>query len=425
MTTEQIIATIIFIITYLFIVLFHNLKSFIIWGGILLLFISGIVKIARIPLYIDWNVMGIFWGTLVVAELFIKSKMPARLAYIFLKRGGSVVYSIIVLSALSGIVSAFVENVATVMIIAPIAFEIARRLKISPVPYIITIALSSNLQGSATLVGDPPSMILASEMHMNFNDFFFYKGKPSLFFAVELGAFVSLFVIYIIYRNKKEKIEKPEPQDVKSYFPTVLLILMILLLAIGNFLPFKFDFYIGTVCVLTGVIGWFWSIFRKDIEDFSLLRDTDWHTFFFLMGVFVMVGAMEDVKIFELLAHTIGNLVTGGVLFAFILLIVVSVIVSAFVDNIPYFTAMVKVIKIMAFKFNLPITPLMFGTVLGSTIGGNITPIGASANIVGTGFLKKKGYKVNFWNFVKVGFIFTVSSLTVSALFVWIFFRKG
>ena len=368
--------------------------------------------------------MGIFWGTLIIAELFIRSQMPAKLSYIFLKKGGSVVYSILVLAALSGIVSAFVENVATVLIIAPIAFEIAKRLKISPIPYIITIAISSNLQGTATLVGDPPSMILASEMKMTFNDFFFYKGLPSLFFAVELGAIVSLIVIYFIYRNKKEKIKEIKRQKIKSYFPTILLILMIVLLAMSNIIPFQFEYYIGTVCTITGIIGLIWSKVKRDINSFSFLKDSDWSTFFFLMGVFVMVGIMQDIKLFDLLAYSIGNFVKGGILFAFILLIFISMLVSAFVDNIPYFTAMVKVIKIMGLKFGLPIVPLMFGTVLGTTIGGNITPIGASANIVGMGLLKKKGYKVNFWEFVKIGFIFTISALTISALFVWIFFRN-
>ena len=174
MTQPQIICLIIFIIIYVLIIIFHKFKSVVAWAGVGLLVILGIMPAVKLLYYINWNILGIFWGSLVIAELFIYSKIPAYIAEAIIERSKNLVWAIIWLSAFSGIISAFVENVATVLIVAPIAFEVSRKLKVSPVPFILGICLSSNLQGTATLVGDPPSMILASATRMTFNDFFFF-----------------------------------------------------------------------------------------------------------------------------------------------------------------------------------------------------------------------------------------------------------
>ena len=202
MTSDQIVCLAIFIVTYVAIIAFHRYKFLIAWVGVGFMLLFGILAPIKILHYVNWNILGIFWGSLVVAELFIYSRIPAYIAESIIDRSKNLVWAIIWLSAFSGIISAFVENVATVLIVAPIAFEVSRKLKVSPVPFILGICLSSNLQGTATLVGDPPSMILASATRMTFNDFFVFQGKPSLFFAVELAAIVSLVVIYFLNRHE-------------------------------------------------------------------------------------------------------------------------------------------------------------------------------------------------------------------------------
>ncbi len=421
MATQQIICLAVFIITYAAIIGFHRYKFLIAWAGVGLILLFGILAPARIIHHINWNILGIFWGSLVVAEVFIYSRIPAYLAEIIIDRSRNLVWAIIWLSAFSGVISAFVENVATVLIVAPIAFEVSRKLKVSPVPFILGICLSSNLQGTATLVGDPPSMILASYTRMTFNDFFFFQGRPSLFFAVEFAAVVSLIVLYYLNRKHRQHIAPILPEKIVSVFPGLLLVGLILALAIASFSEGFMDYLGGLVCIAFGLIGMIWSYFSKKVKTFHVLRDMDWETLFFLAAIFVIIGSLSETETTSFLAATIGKLTSGNLLVTYAVLVVFSVIISAFVDNVPYFTAMAGIIPMLASSYGYPVYLLLFGTIIGTTVGGNITPIGASANIVAVGLLKKQGYEINFKEFARVGLPFTFFAVIASALFIWIF----
>lgn len=421
MTNQQLLCTLIFVIVYVLVVIFHRHKSIIAWGGVLCLVILGILTPFKLLQHINWNILGIFWGSLVIAELFIHSKIPAFIAEAIIDKSKNLVWAIIWLSAFSGIISAFVENVATVMIVAPIAFEVSRKLKTSPVPFILGICLSSNLQGTATLVGDPPSMILASATRMTFNDFFFFHGKPSLFFVVEFAAIVSLIVIYLLYRTRKEKIKVIQMERIVSLVPGFLLIILILGLAVGSFMKTFMSYLGGLICVIIGVAGIIWSLFTKKIKTFHVLKDTDWETFLFLAAIFALIGSLTETKTTMMLATLIGNVTSGNLFTTYILLVFLSVFISAFVDNVPYFAAMVGVVTSLAANFDFPLYLLLFGTIIGTTVGGNITPIGAAANIVGVGLLKKNGHVVNFLDFIKVGLPFTLAAVSAAIIFIWLF----
>jgi Na+/H+ antiporter NhaD/arsenite permease-like protein len=421
MTSEQLVCLAIFIITYMAIIAFHRYKFVIAWVGVGLILLFGILAPAKILHHINWNILGIFWGSLVVAEVFIYSRIPAYIAEIIIDRSKNLVWAIIWLSAFSGVISAFVENVATVLIVAPIAFEVSRKLKVSPVPFILGICLSSNLQGTATLVGDPPSMILASYTRMTFNDFFFFQGRPGLFFAVEFAAVISLIVLYYINRKHREPIEPITPERIVSIFPGLLLVGLILALAIASFSAGFMDYLGGLVCVIFGVIGIVWSFFSTKVKTFHVLRDMDWETLFFLAAIFVIIGSLTETKTTAFLAATVGKLTSGNLLMTFVILVFFSVIISAFVDNVPYFTAMAGIIPMLASSYGYPVYLLLFGTIIGTTVGGNITPIGASANIVAVGLLKKQGNEISFFNFARVGLPFTIFAVIAGALFVWFF----
>lgn len=421
MSTEQIICLLIFLVTYLAIVAFHKYKFIIAWVGVGFILLFGILSPLELLHHINWNILGIFWGSLVVAELFIHSRIPAYIAEIIIDRSKNLVWAIIWLSAFSGVISAFVENVATVLIVAPIAFEVSRKLKVSPIPFILGICLSSNLQGTATLVGDPPSMILASYTRMTFNDFFFFNGRPSLFFAVEFAAVISLAVLYFLYRRHKEPIQPIMPEKIVSIFPGFLLVGLILALATASFFGGFMDYVGGLVCLFFGAIGIVWSYFTSKVKTFHALRDMDWETLFFLAAIFGIVGSLTETETTSFLAHAVGKLTSGNLLVTYVVLVVFSVCVSAFVDNVPYFTALAGIIPMLASTYGYPVHLLLFGTIIGTTVGGNITPIGASANIVGTGLLKKQGYDIAFSDFVKVGLPFTLFAVAAGALFIWIF----
>lgn len=421
MSQAQIVCLITFLVVYVMIIMFHRHKSIIAWAGVGVMLLIGIMPAVKLLHYINWNILGIFWGSLVVAELFIYSRIPAYIAESIIDRSKNLVWAIIWLSAFSGIISAFVENVATVLIVAPIAFEVSRKLDVSPVPFILGICLSSNLQGTATLVGDPPSMILASATRMTFNDFFVFQGRPSLFFAVEFAAIVSLVVIYFLNRHHKESIQVTKVEKIVSLFPGILLIALITGLAIGSFMPGFMDYLGGTICVVLGLIGIIWSLFSKKIKTYHVIRDTDWETFFFLAAIFALVGSLTFTGATHKLAELVGQLTSGNILATYVLLVAFSVFISAFVDNVPYFAAMVGVVTTLAASHDYPVYLLLFGTIIGTTVGGNITPIGAAANIVGVGLLKKNGHDIGFIDFAKVGLPFTLAAVTAGAVFIWIF----
>jgi len=214
----KIISLIIFVVSYVLFIFFTHKKTLIAVLGSVFLILSGAISFKQAFFAVNWNVMGIFVGTLVVADIFMKSRVPAYIAEIIVDKATIRTVAILFICALTGFISAFVENVATVLIVAPIALSLAKKLKISPVHMMIAIAISSNLQGAATLIGDPPSMLLAGFAKMNFTDFFFYHGKPSIFFAVQIGTVVSFFILYAVFRSHRQKVELIEVEKVKSGF---------------------------------------------------------------------------------------------------------------------------------------------------------------------------------------------------------------
>ncbi|MCM8807740.1 MAG: SLC13 family permease, partial [Candidatus Omnitrophica bacterium] len=323
----------------------------------------------------------------------------------------------------------FVENVATIMIMAPVALEFTRKYKINPVPLFVGMAISSNLQGCATMVGDSPSIILAMESNLNFNDFFYmpgYKlglnsGRPGIFFFVEFSAILGLIILYLFFRKEKEiHQEFEEKHKIKSYFPTILLFLTLISLAITSFFQNKFPYFPAIICFSYGFSGILW-LFIKKAEKISI-KEIDWESFFLLIGIFILVGSLKKVGFIEDIAKFL--LKTGKEEFKIFLMIVwISVFISAFVDNIPYTMAMISGIKILCKNLNTNPYVFLFGLLIGTCVGGNITPIGASCNVVGIGILKKNGYKVNFLDFVKIGFPFSVITVSSATFLLWFVYR--
>jgi Na+/H+ antiporter NhaD/arsenite permease-like protein len=267
-------------------------------------------------------------------------------------------------------------------------------------------------------------MILAANTGMTFNDFFIFQGKPSLFFAVQIGAIASLLILYLILRKQNQPISQVEPEKIVSIFPGILLGLLIIALIIASFLRKGFGNFGGLVCIGFALIAIIFSAVSKKIKTYSVLKDADWGTLVFLAGIFCLVGALKDTGIVNLLANWVGQFTSGNLLITYVVLVLFSVVISGFVDNIPYFAAVAGIIGPLAQSFGYPLYLLLFGTILGTTVGGNITPIGASANIVAVGLLRRRGYKLSFWDFVKIGLPFTLAAVAASCLFIWFLWQR-
>jgi len=414
---------IIFIAVYLYLIFFKRNRGLGVWVGILLLWVGGMVGVKMMIKEINWNVLGIFAGTLIIAELFIRSRAPARLTDSLVKRSKTVGMAVLWICILTSFISAFVENVATVLIVAPLALQLAKRMKTSPVPFLIGIAISSNLQGTATLIGDPPSMILAGYERMTFNDFFFYQGRPSIFFAVELGAITSMFFLYLFYRRNRGRVTPIAIEKVKSWVPTILLISMVATLALSSVLDPGFTYLGGIVCLSFGGVGLVWQWIKERDESKEVMKGYDWETTLFLAGIFVLVGALKEAGVITEMANLMRSFIGPSPFWSFTVIVWLSVLFSAFIDNVPYITAMIPVSHLLADSLSLPPTLFVFGLLIGSCLGGNITPIGASANITAMGIARKRGYQVRFIDFARLGLPFTILATLSGYLFIWFVWR--
>lgn len=418
------IAILFFIASYLFFVFLPKIRTQVALVSAALLVLSGTISLKSAFFAVNWNVMGIFVGTLAVADIFLESRMPAFIAEAIVDKAKNTCRAILSICVLTGFISAFVENVATVLIVAPIAFSLAEKLKINPTKMLIAIAVSSNLQGTATLIGDPPSMLLGGFARMNFGDFFFYRGRPSIFFAVELGALASFFALYYIFRKHREKAAFLPTEKIRSWVPTVILISLVVILALSSFFDTGFSYAAGVICVIFGAISFLWDKSSNRTPIIQSLKKLDWETTFFLIGVFILVGSITRTGWIEIISASLSGFVGKNIFLGYTLIVFISMILSAFIDNVPFLAAMLPVAIAMSAKLRINPSLFLFGLLIGASLGGNITPIGASANIVACGLLKKRGHQVSFWEFMKIGVPFTIVATAAAYLFVWFVWKS-
>ncbi len=418
---------ILFFITYFGIVFKRDKANIFVYGCVFLFIILKAINFQDIFYSINYNVLGIFLGTSILSFLFTNSKIPAYIVSKIEQKNLSVGMIYLLICIITSFISSFIENVATILIMAPVAFEFTKKNNLNPIPLFVGMAVSSNLQGCATMIGDSPSIILAMESNMNFLDFFYMPGKklglsngrPGLFFFVQFGAIFSYFVLYLFFRKEKGKIKfKNEEYKIKTYIPTFSIILMIITLAITSFFQDKFSFFPACVCLFYGLTTLF--IYLKKFKDEKIsIKHIDWDSFFLLIGIFILVGTLKKYGFIEMIADFLLKIGGKNPFILFNLIVWISVFISAFVDNIPYTMAMISGIQILCTKLSLNPYLFLFGLLLGTCVGGNITPIAASCNVVGVGILKKNGYKVKFSDFVKIGLPFTIIAVFGSTLLLY------
>lgn len=422
----MIAAIIVFVITYVLMLIFGKYRPYIALASGVVFIVSGMLPVADVFDAIDFNVLLMIAGTMGLVALFIDSKMPALLADLVMERVPNVQMAAVALSLFAGVISAFVDNVATVLMVAPVALEICRKLKTNPVPFIIGVAVSSNLQGAATLVGDTTAIMLGSELGMSFMDFFWYQGKPSIFFAVELGAVISALILGYLFRKEKSPIEKNGQRTVVTdYVPTVLLVGIVVLLAAVSFAPESWnlpDEINGISCFALMIVGILYNLFRKKTLKAVTepLGAIDFETLGLLLGLFLMIGGIRHEGVIDAAAELLAKAGGDNLFLLYTVIVWASVAISAFIDNIPYVATMLPVLGGLANNLGVDPTPLYFGLLSGATLGGNCTPIGASANITGIGILRKEGYEVKNKDFFRIGIPFTLAAIIPAYIYIWL-----
>lgn len=419
------IALALFAVTYVLMLIFSKYRPYIALASGLVFIVSGMLPLDSVLESIDFNVILMIAGTMGIVALFIESKMPELLADIIMEKVPNVMWAAVAMSLFAGIISAFIDNVATVLMIAPVALEICKKLGTNPVPFIIGIAVSSNLQGAATLVGDTTAIMLGSALDMSFIDFFWYKGKPGMFFVVEIGAILSAIILAFIFRKEKAPIPKmKERTKVTDFVPTALLLGIIVLLIGASFIPNKPSITNGLICCSLLVIGLIYNLIRKKKLSAvtNPVKEIDFQTIGLLLGLFLMIGGISEMGVIDAMAGLLAKAGGGNVFLLYTVIVWGSVLISAFIDNIPYVATMIPVISGIAATLGIDPTVLYFGLLSGATLGGNCTPIGASANITGIGILRKEGYTVKNSDFFKIGIPFTLAAIIPAYIYLWFVF---
>lgn len=418
-------ALVLFIITYVLMLSLPKYRYLVALTSAIIFVVIGILPIKKVFPAIDFNVILMIAGTMGTVSLFIESKMPALLSDLLIRKVPNVCFAIVVLSFFAGIISAFVDNVATVLMVAPVGLAIAKRVKISPVPVLISIAVSSNLQGAATLVGDTTSILLGNYAKMDFLDFFFMNGKPGIFWAVELGAVATLLVLVMLFRKEKQPVTVLEMTKVTDFVPTILLCGTVVSLIFASFIPQKPAITNGIICVGFFLVGILWSYIKNHNFNSAIkaLKEIDYQTLLLLIGLFVVIAGITEAGVINKISEYFVLIAGDNVFIVYTLLVFASVIFSAFIDNIPYVATMLPVVSSIAAMMNEEPYLLYFGLLIGATLGGNLTPIGASANITAIGILRKDGYEVKTKDFMRIGVPFTLMAVWIGYVFIWVVYH--
>lgn len=457
MSTITIVALIIFAATYLLMMTFQKIRPHIVVTSAVLFVALGAIATFSPNLFgegffatgsgtfsysfmdalkeIDWNVIMMIAGTMGTVYLFIESKMPQLMSDVLISKMPNVKWVIVSVSLFAGIVSAFVDNVATVLMIAPVALAFCKKLNISPVPSIICIAVSSNLQGAATLVGDTTSILLGKAANLDFSDFFVDNGKPGMFWVVEAGAVVSALIILFMFRKENDKIKFDSRTVVEDKFPTFLLVGTVVALIAVSFIPYKDSaepgqlykpaITNGIICIAFFLVGVIRELFIKKNKDIvkNAFKEIDYYTIILLTGLFIVIGGIKSAGVIDVIGNAIASLGSGSPFLVYTIIVWMSVILSAFIDNIPYTATMLSIVPVIAVDMGMDPKLLYYGLLCGATLGGNLTPIGASANIAGIGILRKDGHEVKTTTFMKYGVPFTLSAVITGYLLIWFIWK--
>ena len=421
----KIFTLIVFIAVYVIMIGFPKFRVYAAAGAAVLYLIAGVVPIGSLIEVLNFNVLFMITGMMLTVFFFIESQMPMKIADFLLDKSKNLMMVTIFLSLFAGVISAFIDNVATVLMVAPVALAIAKKRNVSPVAMVISIAVSSNLQGAATLVGDTTSILLGAYAKMTFTDFFFMQGRPGIFWAVELGALATIPIMLFLLRDMKEPVSAEEKTVVEDYFPLWMLLLTIITLIVASFFRNRPEMTNGIVCMGFGIACMIHSRIREGNAGSvrACLADVDYMTILLLASLFIVVAGVTEAGIIDDMAEMLVKVGGGNLFLLYTLIVWASVGISAFVDNIPYVTAMLPVIAGVSARMGISPNLLFFGLLTGSTLGGNITPIGASANITGIGILRKNGYEVPAKTFMRISVPFTLAAVTVGYVFLWVFWR--
>ena len=419
MTTEVWVAAAIFVVAYLLIALERFDRTLVALLGGLLVIAIGLIDQHTAFEAIDLNVIFLLAGMMIIASIVARTGLFDWLALrsVRLARGRPLPL-LLILSLVTAVLSAFLDNVTTVVLMVPITLSVARRLGVSPVPYLISQILASNIGGTATLIGDPPNILIGSAAGLDFAAFILNLGPVAI---LVFAAFTVLMWVFFRHSlatpdaTREAAVEATEESAITNR-PLLVKSLVVVALTLLGFLAHQ---ALGLEAATVALLGATVLMLIASIDPHDVLREVEWKTLFFFVGLFVLVEAVVAVGIVGGIAEWLASSVGGHVGVASVSLLWFSALASAVIDNIPYTATAIPIVSRLV-EAGLPADPLWWSLALGACFGGNLTLVGASANIVVVNTAAREGYEIGFWQFLRYGAAVTLVSLVIATAYVWI-----
>ena len=418
---QTLISLIIFITTLVFVSLEKINRTVIALSGALLFILLKILTQNEAFLAVDFNTIGLLTGMMVMVSIIKRTGLFQYLAIKISKLAhGNIFYLLFFLSIITGILSSILDNVTTIILIVPITLAICENLEISPVPLVLSEIFASNIGGTATLIGDPPNIIIGSAAHLSFMDFIINLAPFVLILLILLPFFVRLFYKKEISQNVKEAWGRVEKFDEKKAIEDPILLkksLMVFLLTISVFI---FHHNLGLEAATVALAGATLLLLVGNIDPAETFLEVEWSTLFFFIGLFVVIAGVEKVGIIQWLSNKIITLTKGNLTLTTLMVLWVSGITCSFINNISYTISMVPVIHNIGAATTFNLTPVWWALSLGACLGGNGTFIAAAANLVGINILKRQGKIITFKDFFRVGLPIMLISIVLSSAYLYL-----
>ena len=359
---------------------------------------------------VDWDVLAIYWGYGMLASYLTYGNIPKWLASRVVARVNREKYALLVLCVIAMILSSFMANPSVVIILAPLAIELATRMNGNLFVYLIALAAASNIVTTVTMVADPPALIMASQTGMSFFQFYWFQDKVGLGTISIVGILAAILVLAWTFRNMNHAVAMEQERVEVALKPVILLVVSVAALA---FIPWE-NLGVWNHRGLVGLALGLASLGLNRNMGKAWLKEYDWNSIFFLVGIFILVYSVNQVGLLEdftsLLVKT--GISSPAVFLAVI--IWVSVLLSSFIDNVPYTVIMLPVCSMLAASLGVSPYPFYFGMLIGTGMGGNLTPVGATANVLACGMLEKRGYHIRMGSYIKIAWPFTIAAVAVS-----------
>lgn len=416
MNTEAVISVIVFLLVMAAIISEKMHRAVAAMAGAVILLLFHVLSVDEATTYVDINTIGVLVGMMLFVAVV---KNSGLFEYVAIKAAkltkGRPMAILVVFAIITAVLSAFLDNVTTVLLIGPMTIAITQMLEVNPIPYLLSQIMASNIGGTATLIGDPPNIMIGSAAGLSFMDFVVNTGS-----VIVIILAVTVLIYYFMYRgqisvieeNMHKVMELNENRSIKDKPLLIKSVIMTVVVVIG--FVFHSQLQVESATVALFAAGFMLVFGKQDAEE--IILGVEWSTILFFIGLFVVVGGMQKSGVITSLAELMMEFIGNNEALGIVIILWVSAIISSFLDNIPFVATLIPLILTME-SGGVDVTPLWWALSLGACLGGNGTLVGASANVVLAGVSAKNGYPITFMQYTKTGFPLMLISILISTVY--------